>query len=149
MMQFNTTIFMVGRRLPEVTRYALLSSALNLAVLPLAALGGETVLALGASAVQLVVYPLATRSALRIAGIDRRDCAGAIGKPLLAAVAMAALLAVAQAIGAPHGLAALATLVPAGAAVYAALLAGLSPALIRELLGLAGSVLHRRRVALG
>ena len=149
MMQFNTAIFMVGRRLPEVTRYAVLSSALNLVVMPLAALRGETALALGASAVQLVVYPLATRAALRIAGIGVRDCAAAIGKPLLAAVTMAVLLDAAQATAAPSGLAALSILVPVGVVLYGALLSGLSPALVRELVGLAASVLQRRRVALG
>lgn len=149
MMQFDTALFMVGRRLPEVTRYAMLSSALNLVALPLAALGGETVLALGASAVQLVVYPLATRSALRVAGIAPRACAEAIGKPFLAAAAMGALVGLAEATSPLHGLAALAVLIPAGAVAYVALLAVLSPGLTRELLGLAGSILQRRRVALG
>lgn len=149
MMQFNTTIFMVGRRLPEVTRYAILSSVLNVAVLPAAAFGGAAALACGALAVQLVVYPLATRSALRIAGIGAGPCAEAIGKPLLAAAVMALVLAAVEAAGTVHGIVALAVLVPAGASVYAALLACLSPELVRELAALAASVLRRRRVALG
>lgn len=149
LMQFNTAVFMVNGRYAAVTRYAVLSALANAALLPGAALLGSTALALGAAGVQLLVFPFATRSALRASGISVSDYADRIGKPLLAALVMAALLDVSRKVVPLTGAASLAVLVPAGAAAYFAVLACISPPAVREMAGLARSVLRRRRAALG
>ena len=143
LLQFDNAIFMVAGRFGAVTRFAVLNAALNALLLPAAALFGSTALALGVSAVQLVVYPLATRSALKTAGLAGSDYMARIGRPLLASALMAALLAVAQRSLALNGIVALVVLVPGGAAIYFALLSWIGPAALRELVGLARSILRR------